>query len=170
MQEITFPETDPDRVASQRAPFAAALAQAQKAFPGTLGYESRDSADLVANMSSLGPNFTDDDVAKLKPIAGQIVEADFSNTAITDRSALALAAMKQLRVLRLMHTRLTDRTVDALTPLDQLRSLNVYGTGVTSAALLAAKRMPRLEHLYVGETKISENTSMDESIKHKVVF
>ena len=78
-----------------------------------MDYESRESANLVIDVSALGAKFGDDDLAAIKPLTEQIVIADFSGTAITDRSAASIAAMKRLRVLRLMHTGITDVTVRA---------------------------------------------------------
>ena len=71
----------------------------------------------------------------LPPSPSTLPLADFSRTGITDRSAGAIAAMKQLRVLRLMNTGITDATVLRLGTLDQLESLNLFGTPVTSAVL-----------------------------------
>ncbi len=168
--EVTFEESDPAAVAKQRATLAPTVAQLQKLFPNTVDYESRGSADLVVDMSLLSSKFGDGDLAALKPLADRIVVADFSNTAITDRSATAIAAMKRLRVLRLMHTKITDATVQALGTLDQLKSLNVFGTAVTPAALPVAEHMPKLQHIYTGETKITAEASMPEAVKSKVVF
>jgi hypothetical protein len=58
----------------------------------------------------LGEKFEDDDLAALVPLSKHIVVADFSRTAITDRSAPIIGGMKRLRILRLMHTRIGDGT------------------------------------------------------------
>jgi len=168
--DITIEEADPAAVSKQRTPLAASVARLQKQFPGALDYESRGSADLVVDISVLGSKFGDEDLAALKPLAGQIVEADFSNTAITDRSATVIAAMKRLRVLRLMHTKISDATVRALNSMDQLESLSLFGTAVTPAALPVVEHLPRLRHIYVGETRITASASMPEALKRKVVF
>jgi hypothetical protein len=89
----------------------------------------------VVNVSLLGARFGDDDLAALKRI---------NSTAVTDRSAGSIAAMKRLHVLRLMHTKITDVTVQSLGGLDQLESLNVFGTAVTPAALGVVVRLPKL--------------------------
>jgi len=168
--EITFAEIDDAAVAKQRAPIANALTELDKRYPDVIEYESRGSAKLVINASLMGSKFSDDDVAQLKPLYNQIVAADFSNTAITDRSATNLAAMKQLRMLRLMHTRITDATVLALGGLSELESLNVFDTGITPAALKAAEHMPKLQHFYAGQTKITANESLPDALKGKVQF
>ena len=168
--DVTFEEIDPAAVQKQRAALAATVAQLQKQFPDTLDYESRGSADLVVNMSLRGSKFGDEDLAALKPLASQIVVADFSNTAITDRSAAVIAAMKHLRVLRLAHTKITDATVLALGGLNQLESVSVFGTAVTPAALSILAQIPKLQHIYVGETKITADASIPDTAKSKVVF
>ena len=146
------------------------VAQLKKRFPDVLEYESRSSANLVIDASLMGAKFGDDDVAALKPVAEQIVVADFSGTAVTDRSAAFFAAMKHLRVLRLMRTKITDTTVLALGGLDHLESLDLFGTAVTPACLKVVEQLPKLHSLYVGETKIPAEVPVPESLKGKLLF
>lgn len=168
--EVAVPEIDPAAAAQSRAPLAAVVAQLKMRFPNALDYESRNSADLVIDASLMGAKFGDEDVAALKPVAGQIVVADFSSTAISDRSAASFAAMKHLRVLRLMHTRITDAAVLAVGGLDQLQSLDLYGTAVTPGCLKVIEQLPKLQHLYVGDTKIPSGMPESEAMKGKLVF
>ena len=168
--EVSIAEIDPVTVAKLRAPLAATVAQLQKRFPDVLEYESRGSADLVVNVSLMGTKFGDEELAALGPIAQQIVVADFSGTAITDRSAALIGAMKRLRVLRLMRTKITDTTLEALSGMDQLESLNVFGTAVTPAALQMAAHWPKLQHLYAGETKIPADVQASDGVKNKLSF
>ena len=146
------------------------MAQLQRRYPGVLEYESRGSPHVVVDASLLGQKFGDEDLAALAPVSGEISVADFSGTAITDRSASLLAAMKQLRVLRLMHTKITDSTVEALGGLPVLESVSFFDTGVTAASLNALERLPKLAHVYVGETKISPDDPLSEAAKSKMVF
>lgn len=168
--DVIFEEIDPAAVTKVRAADALAVAQLQKQFPNILDYESRGSADLHLNASMLGLKFGDSDLAAFAPLAEHITVADFSRTAITDRSASSIAAMKRLRVLRLMNTGITDATVLRLGSLDQLESLNVYGTPVTSAALPAIAKLPKLAHLYAGETAIPPGTSVPSVLAGKIAF
>ncbi len=168
--DVTFPEIDPAAVTRSRAPLAAEVAQLKQRFPNLLDYESRGSADLVVDASALGAKFGDDDLAALQPLSGQIVVADLSGTAITDRSAPMLAAMKRARVLRLTNTKVTDATVLALGGSDGLQSLDLYGTAVTPACLKVVEGLPRLRHFYAGATKIPANISASEAMKSKLVF
>jgi uncharacterized membrane protein/mono/diheme cytochrome c family protein len=168
--EVTFEEIDPAAVARLRAPMASAVAQLKTRLPNVLDYESRSSANLVVDASMLGAKFTDEDVAALKPVAGQVVVADFSGTAVTDRSAPLFAEMKHLRVLRLMRTKITDASVLALGGMDNLESLDLFGTAVTPACLKDAEQLPKLQHLYAGESKIPADTPVPESLKAKLLF
>jgi uncharacterized membrane protein len=168
--EVTFEASDPATVAKQRSRVAAAVLQLQLRFPSVLDYESRASADLVINASLLGPNFGDTALAALAPVSEQIVSADFSGTAITDTSAVGIAAMKHLRSLSLAHTKITDRTVKSMSSLSQLEALNLFDTAVTADTLPAIAQLPRLRHLYLHETKVSADASIPETLKKKITF
>jgi uncharacterized membrane protein len=168
--EVIFDEIDPATVTRLRAGIAPAVAQLQKRFPNILDYESRGSANLLLNASILGPKFGDSDLAAFTPLAEHITVADFSRTAITDRSVTAIAAMKRLRVLRLMNTGITDATVEGLGALDQLESLNIFGTRVTPAALPTVAKLPKLAHFYAGETAIHTDISVPTGLTGKIVF
>jgi hypothetical protein len=168
ISEVTFAEINPAAVAQSRAPLAPVVAQFKKRYPGLLEYESRGSANLVIDASLMGAKFGDDDLAGLQPMSRQIVVADFSGTAISDRSAGVLAAMKPLRVLRLMHTKITDNTVLSLGGLDQLESLSVFDTGVTPACLKVVEQMHKLQHFYAGDTKIPPNAPIAEAARGRL--
>jgi mono/diheme cytochrome c family protein len=168
--EVTFQEIDLAAVIKARAALAPAVAQLQTKFPNILDYESRGSADLHLNASLLGTRFSDDDLADFATVAGQITVADFSHTGITDRSASTIGTMKRLRVLRLMGTGITDGTLLRLGALDQLESLNLFGTPVTSASLAVISGLPKLAHVYVGQTSIQQRTPVPEALTGKLVF
>jgi hypothetical protein len=168
--EVTFEEIDTAAVTKLRAEIASSVTQLQKQYPNILQYESRGSANLILNASILGPKFGDHDLEALAPLAEYITVADFSRTAITDRSATAIAAMKRLRVLRLMHTGITDQTVQGLGALDQLESLNVFDTPVTPAALPTIAKLPKLAHCYAGQTAIPTGITVPRALTSKIVF
>lgn len=168
--EVTFEEADLAAVARQRADLASAVTDLQKRMPNILDYESRGSAEIVVNASWKGLKFGDEELAALAPISDRIVSADFSNTSITDRSAGAIAAMRHLRSLRLMHTKITDATVEALGPLDHLETLSIFDTQVTAGALPAIARLTKLRRVYAGGTKIVTGAAMPQGIKEKLIF
>ena len=168
--EVHFEDLDPAAVAKLRSSIASAVAQLQKQFPNILEYDSRSSADLRLNASILGSKFGDGDLAALAPIAEHIVVADLSRTAVTDHSAPAIAAMKHLRVLKLADTHLTDTTLEKLDSLNQLESLNVYGVPITAAVLPTMAKLPKLSHLYAGQTGIQPGKSVPDGLVGKLVF
>jgi len=168
--EVTFPEINPAVVTKLRAPLSAEVAQLKQRFPDLLDYESRGTANLVVDASALGAKVGDDDLAALKPLSEEIVIADLSGTAITDRSAPLLAGMKRARVLRLTNTRITDATVLAIAGLDHLESLDLYGTAVTPACLKVMQSLPKLRHFYAGATKIPDDAAVPAEMKGKLVF
>lgn len=168
--EVTFPEGDPDAIARERAAFASVLSQVQARLPNIVEYQSRTSADVVVNASWRGSKFGDTDVATLAALSERIVAADFSGTAITDRSARYIAAMKKLRHLRLAHTAITDITIEGLGSLEQLESLSVFDTAVTESSLSMFARLAKLQHVYAGNTKIAHDAAMPAQIRDKFVF
>jgi hypothetical protein len=168
--EVKFEEIDPAAVAKLRAAIAPAVAQLQKQFPNILDYDSRGSADLRLNASILGDKFGDRELEAFVPVSEHIVVADLSRTSITDQSAVAIAAMKRLHVLRLMDTHLTDNTFLRLHTLNELESLNVYGTPVTPAVLPTIAKLPKLSHFYAGQTGIVPGKALPENLVSKVVF
>lgn len=168
--EVKFAEIDPVAVARLRSPIGPAVSQLQKQFPGILDYESRASAQLRLNASLLESRFGDRDLEAFATVAEHIIVADLSRTSITDHSAPTIAAMKQLRVLRLMDTRLTDATLLEFEPLNQLESLNLYGTSITSAALPAIAKLPKLSRVYAGRTGILPGNNVPAGLVGKLVF
>lgn len=168
--EVTFPEGDPEAIARERAAFASVLSQVQSRLPNIVEYQSRTSADLVINASWRGSKFGDNDVATLTAVSERIVAADFSGTAITDRSARYIAAMKKLRHLRLAHTAITDITTEQLASLDRLESLSVFDTVVTESSLSTFARLAKLQHIYAGNTKIAHEAAIPAQIRDKLVF
>ncbi len=168
--EVKFEEVDPAAVAKLRSAIAPAVTQLQKRFPNILDYDSRGSADLRLNASILGSNFGDRELEAFAPVADHIIVADLSRTSITDHSAASIAAMKRLRVLRIMDTRLTDATLLRLEGLNQLESLNVYGTSVTTAALSTIAKLPKLSHFYAGQTRIVPGKFVPDSLVGKLVY
>ena len=170
VEEVSFAEMAPAAVSKERAALAGRVSQLQQRFPNILDYESRSSADLVLDASPWGRKFGDNELSEFAPVSERIVAADFSNTAITDRSATSIAAMKHLRTLRLMNDAISDLTVEALVSLNELESLNLFHTPVTAAALPAISRLPRLHRAYVHETKISADVSVPVPLQNKISF
>jgi Planctomycete cytochrome C len=170
VSEVTFPDAEPAAVARQRVEIAAAVAQFQQRFPNVLDYQSRDSAELVLNAAWMQSKFGDNDLSALSALTDHIVSADFSNTSITDKSAAAIGAMKRLRILRLVHTHITDATLQSFGSLQELETLSLFDTQVTPRALPVLAHLSRLQHVYVGATKVSASDRVPAEVAHKLVF
>ena len=168
--DVIFPDTDPAAVAKQRAEIAAEVAQFEQRLPNVLDYQSRASSNLVLNAAWMQSKFGDNELSALSALTDHIVSADLSNTSITDKSAVTIAAMKHLRILRLMHTHITDASLQSFGALQQLETLSVFDTQVTLRALPTLARLPKLQHIYVAETKISSADRVQGEIAHKLVF
>jgi len=167
---VTFPDFDPAAVTRQRAEIAGAVAQFQQRFPNVLDYQSRGSSDLVLNAAWMQSKFGDNELNALSALSDHVVSADLSNTSITDKSAAAIAAMKHLRILRVMHTHITDTGVQSFESLQELESVSLFNTQVTPRALTTLARLPKLQHIYVGETRVSAGDRVPEEVVHKLVF
>jgi hypothetical protein len=135
--EVKIPELNPAAVEKQRAPLAALVRQLQDRFPGVIGYEAQDSADLEIKASLKGQAFGDAELQALTPLASRIVRADLSGTAVTDTSVPVLAAMPKLATLRLSGSKIGD--IQALEGAKSLRSLSVVDTKITAKALAPFK-------------------------------
>jgi Leucine-rich repeat (LRR) protein len=170
VREVTFPAADPAAVARERAAVAPVLGPVQLRLPNVVEYESRTSANLVVNASWRGAKFGDDQLAELAALSQWIVTADFSGTAITDRSARVIAAMKKLRHLRLAHTAITDSTIESLGSLDELESLSVFDTRVTESSLSVFTHLAKLRKVYAGGTKIPQGSAMPSPVREKLIF
>jgi len=170
VHEVTFPATDPAAVARERTAVSSILGRVQLRLPNVVEYESRTSANLVVNASWQGAKFGDDELAELAALGPSIVTADFSGTAITDRSARVIAAMKKLRNLRMAHTAITDSTIESLGPLDQLELLSVFDTRVTDSSLPMFEHLVSLRKVYAGGTKIPQGIAMSSPVREKLVF
>jgi uncharacterized membrane protein len=163
-------ELDPAAVAKLRAPLATTVQKLDERFPGVLEYESRQSADLRLNASIVASHFDDGALAAFAPLADHLVWCDLTGTKVTDRSAVHLATMKKLRVLRLTKTGVTDVTVQAIALLPELKSVGLFGTAITPAALAVFSKAASLEKLYVGGTGISATTPCPAALREKLVF
>jgi len=146
------------------------VARLQAHYPGLITYESRQSADVCLDAATLGRKFGDKDLTALAPLRERVVWADLSGTAVTDRSASEIGAMKNLRVLKLESTAITDTGVLAFAPLTRLESLNLYNTSTSSQAMASFMRLKAIRRIYVASTKISADAPCPASLRGKLVF
>ncbi len=105
--------------------------------------------------------FNDDALAKLEPIANNIVELEIGFSDVTDEGLEAVASMPNLEKLYLQKTSITDEGLAHLAGLTQLRYLNLYGTQVSDDAFEHLIDLPRLKSLFVWETNVSKEAAQE---------
>lgn len=132
------------------------LAKITAKYPGTLTFESQESAGVVMSAVSLRSKLGDAEFAEFAPVIAHLVSADLSATSIGDSSAAQLKDASKLKMLRLGQTKITDNSADTLAALSELESLNLYGTEVTDALLAKLATLPKLKKLYLWQTKVTE--------------
>jgi hypothetical protein len=101
-------------------------------------------------------DFTDKFLEELKPFADHIVEADFSNTQLTDQSFETLAQFNNLRSLNLSKTGIRGENLGKLAQLSHLESLNLYGTDLTTDQIDELAQLTQLKNLYLFQTDLYE--------------
>lgn len=170
LAEVSFEVLNPAATAKQRSEIDPIVAQLQQRIPNVVDYQSRGSADIVVNAAWMRSRFGDTELAALNSIADHVVSADFSSTAISDKSVSGIAAMKHLHVLRLAHTQISDEGLRSLRSLTELQSLTLFDTRISAAGLDALAGMSKLQRIYVGGTRISSATHVSPEIEHKIIF
>jgi len=110
-----------------------------------------------ANLAK-GRNLTDDVLATLC-LATNLAELDFSGSEIQDAGLSHLAALKNLRVLKLTDAKgVTDAGVAHLRGLTGLRRLYLARTGITGACLAHVAGMTQLQSLSVAAAPVPGNS------------
>ena len=132
------------------------IANITSIYPGTLTFESQNSAGVVLSAVSLRSKMTDAEFADFTPAIPYLVSADLSATTIGDSSVAKLVDASQLKMLRLGQTKITDASMDAITALSELESLNLYGTQITDASVEKLATLPNLKKLYLWQTKVTQ--------------
>ena len=111
---------------------------------------------------------TDDSVTRLLTgLRQQIAMLSLAHTSVTDRAMTEIAKMPRLVRLDLQKTAITDaglRTLAKSKPAE-LRRLNLYGTAVTDKGL-ANLTLPKLQRLYLWETKVTAMGATDFGQRH----
>lgn len=113
------------------------------------------SNELRISFPSSRDQVTDETVASLEPLAGQLVSLDLSGTSITDAASASLAKFTNLDTLHLEKTEVGDATVAALSGMLYLEYLNLHSTKVTDAALKSLESVTNLQKLYLWQTAVS---------------
>lgn len=98
----------------------------------------------------------DEQMEKLRPLAGQVAWLDLSGTGVGDEGLQVVARMENLTRLYLQNTPVTDAGLAHLRGLGQLEYLNLYGTSVTDRGLEHLTGLKQLRRLFLWKTQVSE--------------
>ena len=96
---------------------------------------------------------TDEKVAALLPLAGNLVHLDLRNTALTSAGCATVSKLTNLVHLNLRGCPVKDSGVQQLTTLKNLQSLNLGQTQVTPQGLVGLIKLPALTRLNLWESK-----------------
>jgi hypothetical protein len=117
---------------------------------------AQDTPELRFSALNVSKEYADDQIALLKPVAGDIKWIDLARTKVTDKGLAHLTEMKNLSRLHLENTAITDAGLDSLKGLSNLEYLNLYNTGVTDAGLAKLSGLKKLKKIFVWQTKITD--------------
>ena len=110
---------------------------------------------LEVNLSLLRPAASDEHLDLLRGLEPVLVRLDLSRTAVTDEGFAQVAALPELRDLRLGGTQLGDAIAPVLKQSPKLTRLNLYGTKCSEALLPTLSNLESLERLHIWGSKIS---------------
>jgi len=117
---------------------------------------AQDTPELRFSALNVSKEFSDENLASLKPVSTQIKWVDLARTKVTDKGLAHLSGMTNLTRLHLENTGITDAGLDALKGLGNLEYLNLYGTQVTDAGLTKLAGLKNLKKLFIWQTKATD--------------
>jgi hypothetical protein len=124
---------------------------------------SQNPRDGLILRTATAPERCDDaTLARLKPIADLVVDAELARTKITDSGVKTLAGFANLRSVDLSHTAITSRGLPPLKSLGKLESLNLTATDVDDRGVQPFRHKSGMRHLYLFATKTSDGTKAPE--------
>lgn len=102
------------------------------------------------------PLFALDQARLTRNAAGDVIEADFTSTWISDGDLDAVSAMPKLRVLRLGQTKIGDTGLERLRALREVRELDLYyAEYITEDGLAHLRGWKQLEKLNLRGTRVT---------------
>lgn len=141
---------------AKRKELEGGIAEVSAAFPNALRYVSQESTDLTFTAVSIRKDFGDEQLAKLAPVAGGLVELEIDSTQVTDAGLEHLKPMTGLRKLKLNGTAVTDAGLPVVGGLGELTYLNLVGTAVTDQGLKSLEGLQKLEKLYLWQSQATK--------------
>ena len=113
----------------------------------------KNSPLLEARAVTQFEKVTDEKVAALLPLVGNLVHLDLRNTALTSAGCAIVSKLTNLVHLNLRGCPIKDSGVQQLTTLKNLQSLNLGQTQVTRQGLVGLIKLPALARLNLWESK-----------------
>lgn len=138
-----------------RAKLSPAVVQLNQEFPSLASFAGKDSTDVMVSTAAVRGGFKDDDIGKMAPVSGAVIDLDLGGSGVTDGGLSVLPPMGRLTRLRLENTAVTDAGLSALKSLSKLESLSLYGCAITDAGVPALADIPSLKRIYLGATQIT---------------
>lgn len=117
---------------------------------------AQDTPELRFSALNVSKEFSDDQLAVLKPVSSQVKWVDLARTKVGDKGLAHLAGMNNLTRLHLENTAVTDAGLDSLKGLANLEYLNLYGTKITDAGLQKLAPLKKLKKLFIWQTKATD--------------
>lgn len=117
---------------------------------------AQDTPELRFSALNVSKEFSDDQLAALKPVSARVKWVDLARTKIGDSGLAHLAGMNNITRLHLENTAITDAGLDSLKGLANLEYLNLYGTQVTDAGIQKLAGLKNLKKLFIWQTKATD--------------
>jgi hypothetical protein len=135
-------------------PRAREIAALEKELGVRLVPRSQIGTDGLVLRTASAPRRCDDAVlARLKPIAALIVDAELARTKVTDAGMESLAGFENLRGIDLTRTAITSSGLAAIVRLKNLEHLNLTDTAVDDAGVRQLQSIPTLKRVWLFGTK-----------------
>lgn len=95
-------------------------------------------------------------IAKLKPIATNILWLNLSNHPVTGDELSVITEMKNIRKIDLRNSAISDQFLTRLNVLEQLEYLNLVGTNISDQGIATLEKVKNLKYIYCWNTKVTE--------------
>lgn len=142
----------------QRTAREAALAQLPASSRTWFHFTGTTSADLEFAVTTSPEAFGDEQLATCQALLSQCTRITLADTKITDDGLAALHLSGVVKELNLKRTPVTNQGMKALGDATNLELLNLYGTAVGDGLAAQLPRLAALHRLFLGETRLSEES------------
>ncbi len=123
---------------------------------GVAGRIAADTSAIDVNLSVLGRDAADADLALLAGLEPSLAWLNLARTGVTNDGLARLSPFTALRRLRLEQTPVGDGGLAHLAGLGRLEYLNLFGTEVTDEGLALLTTLPALKQVYLWETNVTD--------------